>query len=60
MIGMRNVLAHNYFEIDLELVWAAIEEDVPNLKHNVETTLKPFCKLHPETCTERSHVCNRA
>jgi len=40
MSGMRNVLAHNYFEIDLELVWAAIEEDLPTLKHNVETILQ--------------------
>lgn len=40
IIGMRNVLAHNYFEIDLELVWVAIERDIPDLKHNVEIILQ--------------------
>ncbi|XGV95658.1 MAG: DUF86 domain-containing protein [Leptolyngbya sp. BL-A-14] len=40
IIGMRNVLAHNYFEIDLELVWSAIEHDLPNLKHNIGSILR--------------------
>ncbi len=42
IIGMRNVLAHNYFEIDLELVWAVIEQDLPDLKQNIENILQTF------------------
>jgi uncharacterized protein with HEPN domain len=32
MIGMRNILTHNYFEIDLDIVWLAVEQELPNLK----------------------------
>ena len=30
--GFRNVLAHDYLDIDLELIWNIIEIDLPNLK----------------------------
>jgi len=29
---MRNILVHDYFGIDLDEVWAAVERDVPKLK----------------------------
>ena len=29
---MRNVLAHGYFKIDLEVVWKTIETDLPKLE----------------------------
>ena len=28
---MRNVLAHGYFEVDLEIVWRTIHQDLPTL-----------------------------
>jgi uncharacterized protein with HEPN domain len=28
---MRNVLAHGYFEVDLDIVWQTIVSDLPNL-----------------------------
>jgi uncharacterized protein with HEPN domain len=34
--GMRNVLAHGYFRVDLEIVWRTIREDLPELKTQVE------------------------
>jgi uncharacterized protein with HEPN domain len=37
MIGMRHVLVHGYFEIDLEIVWAAIEKDLPSLKEQIQS-----------------------
>ena len=40
MIGMRNVLVHIYFGIDLDLVWQAVEQSVPRLKQQVETILQ--------------------
>jgi uncharacterized protein with HEPN domain len=40
MIGMRNVLVHGYFEIDLDVVWDAVQRDVPLLKPAVEASLK--------------------
>ncbi len=37
---MRNILVHNYFGIDTEAVWSAVEKDIPELKFNLETILK--------------------
>lgn len=33
IIGMRNKLIHHYFEVDLETLWKAYEEDLPILKN---------------------------
>lgn len=40
MIGMRNILTHNYFEIDLDIVWVVVEQELPNLKQHVESILR--------------------
>ena len=40
IIGMRNILTHNYFEVDLDIVWAAIEQNIPDLKQKVEILLR--------------------
>jgi len=40
IIGMRNILVHGYFEIDLDVVWDAVQQDVPLLKPAVEALLK--------------------
>ena len=37
--GMRDRLTHDYFGVDLALVWATVEKDVPNLKAAVEQIL---------------------
>lgn len=34
-VGLRNLLVHRYHEIDLEMLWATIETDVPNLANDV-------------------------
>jgi uncharacterized protein with HEPN domain len=40
IIGMRHVLVHGYFEIDLNLVWEAVERDIPELKCKVSRILE--------------------
>ena len=40
IIGMRNILTHNYFEIDLEIVWSAVERELPELKPKIEAILR--------------------
>lgn len=44
--GMRNTLIHNYFGIDLDIVWSVVENDLPTLKTQVDAILheheKPF------------------
>ena len=39
MIGMRYVLVHGYFDIDLDIVWSVIENDLRSLKQEVESVL---------------------
>ena len=31
MQGIRNVLVHEYFQLDEEILWQAIQEDIPPL-----------------------------
>lgn len=38
--GMRNILVHSYFGIDLEIVWGVIEKDLYNLKRTVASALE--------------------
>lgn len=44
IIGMRNVLAHRYFEIDVDIVWSVVEHDLPALKDNIQAILKSLGK----------------
>jgi uncharacterized protein with HEPN domain len=40
IVGMRHVLVHSYFDIDAEAVWAVVERDLSDLKHQVATILE--------------------
>jgi uncharacterized protein with HEPN domain len=35
IVGMRNVLVHDYFRIDLAEVWSTIERDLPTLREQL-------------------------
>jgi len=39
IIGMRNIFIHEYFGIDLRLVWEIIKVDLPGLKEKVSEIL---------------------
>jgi uncharacterized protein with HEPN domain len=36
IIGMRNILAHGYFDIDADTVWRVVEADLGPLKKSVK------------------------
>jgi uncharacterized protein with HEPN domain len=33
--GLRNVLVHAYFDVDLEVVWGIVQVDLPRLKQAI-------------------------
>jgi uncharacterized protein with HEPN domain len=45
MVGMRNVLVHKYFGIDLTAVWKAVKEDIPELENAVLRILAEIDKM---------------
>jgi uncharacterized protein with HEPN domain len=40
--GMRDKLIHNYFNTDVEIIWKAVQEDVPQLKIMISEVLENF------------------
>lgn len=38
-VGMRNIVAHEYWRTDLELVWTALAVDIPEVENMVRTLL---------------------
>jgi uncharacterized protein with HEPN domain len=40
MVGMRNRLTHAYFEIDLDIVWEVVANDLPPLVTELEKIIQ--------------------
>jgi uncharacterized protein with HEPN domain len=41
MRDMRNIIIHAYFDVDFEIVWQTVHEDLPKLKQQIEHLLIP-------------------
>lgn len=39
IIGMRHVLVHGYFEVDLDLVWLVVENELDKLKSTISSAM---------------------
>ena len=39
MYGMRNRIVHDYFEVDLAVVWQTVHKDLPVLRKQIESLL---------------------
>ena len=42
IVGMRHILVHDYFEIDMNVISAVLEKDIPMLKPRIEAILAQF------------------
>ncbi|MCD4844486.1 MAG: DUF86 domain-containing protein [Methanosarcinales archaeon] len=40
IIGMRNILVHAYFGIDVDVVWSVVVNDLPDLKQKIEKAIR--------------------
>lgn len=40
IIGMRHVIVHHYFKIDLNRVWQMVSKDLPQLKKMIRSLLE--------------------
>jgi uncharacterized protein with HEPN domain len=40
MVAMRNVLVHGYFDIDADLVWSVVRNDLPKLEAQVRSIVE--------------------
>jgi len=46
IIGMRNRLIHAYFDINLDILWKTVTEDIPPLISELEKIVPPPVKSH--------------
>ena len=42
IIAMRNRLIHAYYDVNLDLVWQTIQQDLPSLIMSLERALQPY------------------
>lgn len=40
VIGLRNIISHEYANIDYEIIWVVITKHLPPLKETVENIIK--------------------
>lgn len=40
IIAFRNILVHEYFRVNLEIVWRIVERELPDLKAKIEAILQ--------------------
>lgn len=37
--GMRDILIHEYFDVDLDLTWRVVKQELPRIKRNLSSIL---------------------
>ncbi len=48
MAGLRDVLAHEYFGINLPIIWNVVQNKLPILLVNIEKVIVDYKTLNPE------------
>lgn len=44
MVGLRHIVAHRYFNVDLDIVWQIITENLPETKSEILVIMKALDK----------------
>jgi len=39
MVGLRNIIVHEYFGVDLDIIWKTIEKKLPELKRQLKKVM---------------------
>ncbi|MFH1510447.1 MAG: DUF86 domain-containing protein [Candidatus Woesearchaeota archaeon] len=52
--GLRDILSHAYFGVNIERVWMVIEKDLPYLKKGIKRIRTSEYKTHPKDKSLRS------
>lgn len=42
MAGMRNKMIHEYFGVDVRILWETVREDIPSLKLLIQEVVEDF------------------
>ncbi|CAN5894601.1 DUF86 domain-containing protein [soil metagenome] len=50
IVGMRHILVHHYFGIDLNEVWNVVERDLPDLKARINAVVSEMDSPPPHSC----------
>jgi uncharacterized protein with HEPN domain len=40
IVGMRNRLIHGYFDVDADVVWKTVTEEIPGLRRSLKTLVE--------------------
>lgn len=48
MRGMRNFIAHTYFDVDWQIVWDTVRDDLPPLKEQINQLMNERARSAPE------------
>jgi len=54
IVALRNFLVHDYFAVNLDIVWKVVDRDLPALRNQVEAALKEHGGGRPPSVSERS------
>lgn len=52
VVGMRNRLIHEYFDVDLDILWATVQNSLPPLIESLEAALKDLEGPAPEAASD--------
>lgn len=39
MVGLRNIITHEYFGVDLKIIWKTVRERIPQLNKHIESII---------------------